>query len=49
MVLSGLPQKLQAQVAIRIVGMDRASPEVVREVEGHPAGSHHRDGDAGLR
>lgn len=32
-VLSGLVPKLQAQVAMRIVGMDRASPEVVREVE----------------
>jgi len=33
-VLSGLPSEMQTQVAMRIVGMDRASPDVVREVEG---------------
>jgi flagellar motor switch protein FliG len=33
-VLSGLPEELQAEVARRIANMDRTSPEVIRQVEG---------------
>ena len=32
-VLSGLPPKMQAQVAMRVVNMDSASPEAMREVD----------------
>lgn len=32
-ILSGLPQDVQAEVAIRIATMDRTPPEIVREVE----------------
>jgi flagellar motor switch protein FliG len=32
-ILSGLPQKIQADVVIRIAAMDRTAPEIVREVE----------------
>ncbi len=32
-ILSGLPQDIQAEVVIRIAAMDRTAPEIVREVE----------------
>ncbi|GAA2735695.1 flagellar motor switch protein FliG [Pedococcus aerophilus] len=34
-VLSGLPEDMQADVAHRLAVMDRTSPEIVRQVEGH--------------
>ncbi|WP_406833087.1 flagellar motor switch protein FliG [Pedococcus sp. KACC 23699] len=34
-VLSGLPEGMQAEVAHRLAVMDRTSPEIVKQVEGH--------------
>ncbi len=34
-VLSGLPEQMQADVAHRLAVMDRTSPEIVKQVEGH--------------
>lgn len=34
-VLSGLPEDMQADVAHRLAVMDRTSPEIVKQVEGH--------------